>query len=194
MAVWQSRGQILWTDQNSKVHDNFRAVQDLYGVEPRASIISIQPRSGNNVLTAEHILDIFALWETIKAVKTKTGKGFTDVCQKNSFGYCSQNSVLSFWNYANPNATLFNTTAGNPTALAQWLLQPDFPGTSQVVAWESFSTGVVKNRVVPSVTATSIAIGISLRGKYPGSGVCLTNDCGELSPLDPRARRTVGHL
>jgi len=184
VVVWQSRGEKLWTDQNSEVKGHFLTVEGLYGVEPRHSMLNIRPRSGNNVLKPEHLLDTFALWDTIKAVKMGNGKGFTDVCQKNSFGYCTQRSVLSYWNYGDPNATLFKETVGtNQTALAQWLLQPNFPGTSQVAAWESFSTGLVKNSILPSVTATSIKIGLSLRGSYPGSGVCITKDCGESAGL-----------
>lgn len=174
----ESRGAMLWADENCPAKQNVAVVNSLFDAEGRTTLVHVVPRDGGNAITPTHIRDLFTLSSAIRGVMTPSGKTLADICERRGEGFCDVHSILDFWQYGNPNVTLFDHTIGNDSTKLQDHLEQSqvFPGTSLQAApvWASLVTNF---QASPNITGTSLKLQITLKGEIEGFGDCANSDC-----------------
>jgi predicted RND superfamily exporter protein len=114
----ENDGTKLWTPQEtvSKANEDF--VDEAFGAAARFGDLFAKDANGGNVLTIDHVRDLFTIYDRVANVK-KGDTDFTSVCLKYNSGACVQSSsVLKFWRY---NSTLFAQEFPDNTKTAEFL-------------------------------------------------------------------------
>eukprot|EP01052_Picozoa_sp_SAG31_P035642 SAG31_NODE_4328_length_3351_cov_1.759225_4_plen_195_part_00 len=127
----ETKGDRLWVSQESNLKKQMEYVEDVYSPQARVNYLTMTTNpSGADVLTAKNFAQLFDLHDSIMALKTSDGFGWTDVCERDAFGGCYVDGALAFFStpQGDINRSLFQANA--TTAAVKARLAPPLTESS----------------------------------------------------------------